>query len=168
MKRVLIIATTAMTLAGCQTSTQSSAPKAVPVVAKAASISDPTAQAVRAFIEACVKTAASPNAAPQVLKSLGFKSNGVKKGRMSFSAPFGTASVSKSKNGGLGQCVVTPKSASFSTVVSQMRSAVPASGVPTRKLGNEEAWLVGNTGSVVLISRKKGAMTRTQPNVFRG
>lgn len=128
-----------------------------------------TDAAVTAFISACVNTTSNPNAAPAVLESLGFRQTGTRNGAMKYTSSFATASVStNTRGGGLGQCTVTPRSASFSNVVSQLNTEIITTNFTVRKLGGEEAWLIGGTGAVALVSRQGGAMTRTQPNVFRG
>jgi hypothetical protein len=128
-----------------------------------------TQSAVAAFVAACVATSSNPDAAGPTLESLGFRKTGGSGVSGQYTSSFATAEVSQDTRGNrAGQCVVTPKSATFSEVVAQLNAQVPRSGVPAMKLGGEEAWIIGNTGAVALVSRSTGAMTRTQPGVFRG
>ncbi|WP_415921488.1 hypothetical protein [Tateyamaria sp. SN6-1] len=121
------------------------------------------------FVEACLKTAASPDAAASVLKRLGFKERRARNNRTEFTSSFVTATLSQDTRGsGFGQCTVTPRNAGFAQVLPVFLNDVRASGVPVTQLPGENAFVIGNTGAVALISGGSGAMTRTQPGVFRG
>lgn len=155
----------ALLVAACQ----STAPTAgTSTSAAAPAAANTTQSAVAAFIAACVKTADNPEAAGPTLESLGFRKTGGSGAGGSYTSSFASAVISlDTRSGRAGQCVVTPKSASFGDVVAQLNAQLPASGVQAMKLGGEEAWILGS-GAVALVSRSKGAMTRTQPGVFRG
>ena len=168
LKRAPLALTAAILVAACQPTT-STGTGGTPSTPTPAASANATQSAVAAFVEACVKTAGNPDAAGPTLESLGFRKTGGSGAGGSYSASFASAVVSvDTRSGGAGQCVVTPKSASFAEVVAQLNAQLPASGVPAMKLGGEEAWILGSTGAVALVSRSKGAMTRTQPGVFRG
>jgi cytochrome c2 len=164
----LVLAVSALLLvSACQSTapTNTSAAATEP----AASSANTTQSAVAAFVAACVRTADNPNAAGPTLESLGFRKTGGSGPGGTYSSSFATAVVSvDTRSNSAGQCVVTPKSATFGDVVALLGAQIAASGVPAMKLGGEEAWILGNTGAVALVSRSKGAMTRTQPGVFRG
>ena len=120
------------------------------------------------FVEACLKTAASPNTARPTLLALGFKESGKSGTRQTYTSDYATATLSKdTRTNALGQCTVTPKSVAFEEMVPAFRRAVAGSGVPVQQLPNEEAYVIGNTGAVALVSRSGGALTRTQPGVFK-
>lgn len=120
------------------------------------------------FVEACLKTASNPNDAKPALLSLGFKEGRKRGTRQEFKTSFATASLSDdTRGGGVGQCTVTPKAGNFQQMVPEFRNAVTDSGVSVRRIPNEEAYVVGDTGAVALISRSGAALTRTQPGVFR-
>lgn len=164
-KTLAIALSAALLVAACQTT----APTASTSTSAAAPAAANTTQsAVAAFIAACVKTSDNPDAAGPTLESLGFRKTGGSGAGGSYSSSFASAVISvDTRSGRAGQCVVTPKSASFGEVVAQLNAQLPASGVQAMKLGGEEAWILGS-GAVALVSRSKGAMTRTQPGVFRG
>lgn len=164
-KTLAIALSAALLVAACQTT----APTASTSTSAAAPAAANTTQsAVAAFIAACVKTADNPDAAGPTLESLGFRKTGGSGAGGSYTSSFASAVISvDTRSGRAGQCVVTPKSASFTEVVAQLNAQLPASGVQAMKLGGEEAWILGS-GAVALVSRSKGAMTRTQPGVFRG
>lgn len=154
-------------ISGCQTTapTTGVTPAAEPAKASGASS---TQSAVSAFVAACVKTASNPDAAGPTLESLGFRKTGGSGAGGKYASAYATAEVSVDKRSNrAGQCVVTPKSATFSQVVAQLNAQISQSGVQATKLGGEEAWILGATGAVALVSRSKGAMARTQPGVFR-
>lgn len=167
MPKTLVLAcAAALLLTACQT-TAPTATTSTSAAAPAAS-ANTTQSAVAAFIAACVKTADNPDAAGPTLESLGFRKTGGSGSGGSYSSSFASAVISvDTRSGRAGQCVVTPKSASFAEVVAKLNAQLPASGVQAMKLGGEEAWILGS-GAVALVSRSKGAMTRTQPGVFRG
>jgi hypothetical protein len=168
LKATIIALGVSTPIAGCQTTspTETSDAAAAPATAES---SNTTQSAVAAFVAACVKTAGNPNAAGPTLESLGFRKTGGSGAGGQYSSSFATAVVSADTRGsGAGQCVVTPKSSSFGDVVAVLGAQLPASGVAATKLGGEEAWILGDTGAVALVSRSKAAMTRTQPGVFRG
>lgn len=151
-------------LTACQTTTQpmQAKPAQKPAAPKMA------LSASKVFVEACVKTASNPNAAAEVLKSMGFRPSGTKRGDAVFTHSVGKATLSSdSRTGGYGQCSVTPKSGSFEESYAGLRALMPQSGVQAMPLGGEAAWMLPQTRAVVLVSRSKGAMTRTQPGVFR-
>jgi hypothetical protein len=164
-KTLGLVLSAALLVAGCQ----STAPTASTSTGAAAPAAANTTQsAVAAFIAACVKTADNPDAAGPTLESLGFRKTGGSGAGGSYTSSFASAVISvDTRSGRAGQCVVTPKSASFTEVVAQLNVQLPQSGVSAAKLGGEEAWILGS-GAVALVSRSKGAMTRTQPGVFRG
>lgn len=164
-KTLAIALSAALLVAACQTT----APTASTSTSAAAPAAANTTQsAVAAFIAACVKTADNPDAAGPTLESLGFRKTGGSGAGGSYTSSFASAVISvDTRSGRAGQCVVTPKSAAFGEVVAQLNAQLPASGVQAMKLGGEEAWILGS-GAVALVSRSKGAMTRTQPGVFRG
>lgn len=168
LKLAPLTLTAALLVAACQP-TASTGTGAAPSTPAPAASANATQSAVAAFVEACVKTAGNPDAAGPTLESLGFRRTGGSGAGGSYSASFASAVISvDTRSGRAGQCVVTPKSASFGDVVAQLSAQLPASGVPAMKLGGEEAWILGSTGAVALVSRSKGAMTRTQPGVFGG
>lgn len=116
---------------------------------------------------ACVQTASTPDAAA-ALQSLGFRPSGTSRGTATFEAPYATAAIDPdTRTGGAGQCTVTPRSSTFAATATELNAAMQSSGLPATKLPGEEAWVLGSTGAVVLVSRS-GAMTRSQPGVFRG
>lgn len=155
----------ALLLTACQTTAPTASTSTSAATPAAANT---TLSAVAAFIAACVKTADNPDAAGPTLESLGFRKTGGSGSGGSYSSSFASAVISvDTRSGRAGQCVVTPKSASFAEVVAQLNAQLPASGVQAMKLGGEEAWILGS-GAVALVSRSKGTMTRTQPGVFRG
>jgi len=160
-----IFAAFALTLAGCVSNTPSNETVGLPPNSTLIQVSQ---DAASAFVAACVNTAQSPNSAPSILLSRGFVDKGTRDGRLRFESATATAALSNNTNGGgLGQCSVTPKGGNFSASVAALNQQVRNATVSVRKLPNEEAWLIGATGAVALISRSRGAMTRTQPNVFR-
>lgn len=156
-------------LTACQSTTTNAPTTTTAPEASTALTSQSAVSATTAFIEACVKTASNPNAAPNVLQSLGFRPTGTQGGDMTFSSPFATAEVSRDTRsaGAYGQCNVTPKSGSFSNSVAELNIAMSQTGMAATKIGGEEGWLLLQTRAVVLVSRSKGTMTRTQPGVFR-
>ena len=118
---------------------------------------------------ACVQTASTPDAAAATLQSLGFRRSGTSRGGATFEAPYATAAIDPdTRTGGAGQCTVTPRSSTFAATATELNAAMQSSGLPATKLPGEEAWVLGSTGAVVLVSRSGGAMTRSQPGVFRG
>lgn len=166
MPKTLGLALSAALLVGACQTTAPTASTSTSAAAPAAA--NTTQSAVAAFIAACVKTAENPDAAGPTLESLGFRKTGGSGAGGSYTSSFASAVISvDTRSGRAGQCVVTPKSASFAEVVAQLNAQLPQSGVPAAKLGGEEAWILGS-GAVALVSRSKGAMTRTQPGVFRG
>ncbi|MEM8656319.1 MAG: hypothetical protein AAGF36_16430 [Pseudomonadota bacterium] len=119
------------------------------------------------FVEACLKTSASPNDAAGILKQLGFKERRERRGSR-FTTDYATVLLSNNPaTGAFGQCVVQPRNATFEQVVPEFTQQIEASGVPVRKLSNEIAYVIGDTRAVALVSRAGGAMTRTQRGVFR-
>lgn len=169
MRNAIVLSLSALLLvSACQSTAPTSTGASVTEPA-AASSANTTQSAVAAFVAACVRTADNPNAAGPTLESLGFRKTGGSGPGGTYSSSFATAVVSvDTRSSSAGQCVVTPRSATFGDVVALLGSQIAASGVPAMKLGGEEAWILGNTGAVALVSRSKGAMTRTQPGVFRG
>jgi len=120
------------------------------------------------FVEACLKTAGSPNTARPKLLALGFKESGKNASRQTYTSNYATATLSKdTRTDALGQCTITPKSVAFEEMVPAFRRAVASSGVPVQQLPNEEAYVIGNTGAVALVSRSGASLTRTQPGVFK-
>jgi len=170
MNRLKIVAIiSVIALAGCEAEAPRGVTNPIGDHNNTASQSSSAQNAVAAFISACVNTSSNPNAAPGALEALGFRLTGTRNGKKKYTSSFATASVSTdTRGGGFGQCTVTPRSASFSNVVSLLGAEIMATGTTIRKLGGEEAWLIGSTGAVALVSRQGSAMTRTQPNVFRG
>lgn len=166
LKTTILVLGVATLVAGCQPTSSTESVQAAPATAASANT---TQSAVAAFITACVKTAGNPDAAGPTLESLGFRKTGGSGAGGEYASSFATAVVSvDTRSNRAGQCVVTPKSASFSDVVAQLNAQIPASGISAMKLGGEEAWVLGSTGAVALVSQSKGAMTRTQPGIFRG
>lgn len=166
LKSTVLVLGVATLVAGCQPTSPTDTSSAAPAAAASANT---TQSAVAAFVTACVKTAGNPDAAGPTLESLGFRKTGGSGTGGKYTSSFATAVVSvDTRSNRAGQCVVTPKSASFSEVVAQLNAQIPASGVSAMKLGGEEAWVLGSTGAVALVSQSKGAMTRTQPGIFRG
>ena len=169
LRNTIGLAISAMLLvSGCQATdpVTTSAAAAKPATVSSANA---TQSAVAAFVAACVKTAGNPDAAGPTLESLGFRKTGGSGPGGQYTSAFATAVVSvDTRTNNAGQCVVTPKSATFSEIAPLLGAQISASGIPAMKLGGEEAWILGNTGAVALVSRSKGAMTRTQPGVFRG
>ncbi|MEL6519867.1 MAG: hypothetical protein AAFQ66_02825 [Pseudomonadota bacterium] len=157
LRLATLIAATAI-LASCTSTTQTS-----PSAQDRPSGSGTSAQtAAAAFVQGCVGTTTNPGRATEVLKSLGFSETRFARGRQNMTSSFGTASVWPG-----GQCTVTPKSGSLSQMIPLVSAELAKSGIPVRKLPGEEAWLIGSTGAIALISRSGGAMTRTQPGVAR-
>ncbi len=169
MRNTIVLAVSALLLVSACQPTAPTTTGAAATKPASASSANTTQSAVAAFVAACVRTAGNPDAAGPTLESLGFRKTGGSGPGGTYSSSFATAVVSvDTRSSSAGQCVVTPKSASFGDVVALLGSQIAASGVPAMKLGGEEAWILGNTGAVALVSRSKGAMTRTQPGVFRG
>jgi cytochrome c2 len=169
MRNAIVLTLSALLLVSACQSTAPANTGTTATKPAAASSANTTQSAVAAFVAACVRTADNPNAAGPTLESLGFRKTGGSGPGGTYSSSFATAVVSvDTRSSSAGQCVVTPKSATFGDVVALLGSQIAASGVPAMKLGGEEAWILGNTGAVALVSRSKGAMTRTQPGVFRG
>lgn len=167
LKLAPLALTAAILVAACQP-TATTDTGAAPSTPTPAASANATQSAVAAFITACVKTTGNPDAAGPTLESLGFRKTGGSGVGGTYASAFATAVVSvDTRSNRAGQCVVTPKSSGFAEVVAQLNAQIPQSGVPAMKLGGEEAWIL-DSGAVALVSRSKGAMTRTQPGVFRG
>ncbi len=160
----ILLAAIACTLAACG-GTSSTQPTTLP---QGQSVAAVTQSAAAAFMSACVNTTTNPNAAPAALIANGFTEIAQRDGARRFESATATASLGTDTNtGAIGQCNVTPKGGTFSSSVAALRARMTQSSIPAIQLPGEEAWIMGNTGAVVLISRNQGAMTRTQPNVFR-
>jgi hypothetical protein len=169
MRNTIVLAVSALLLVSACQSTAPTNTSAAATKPASASSANTTQSAVAAFVAACVRTAGNPDAAGPTLESLGFRKTGGSGPGGTYASSYATAVVSvDTRSSSAGQCTVTPKSAAFGDVVALLGSQIAASGVPAMKLGGEEAWILGNTGAVALVSRSKGAMTRTQPGVFRG
>ncbi|AHB86006.1 hypothetical protein KQ247_10380 [Ruegeria pomeroyi] len=122
--------------------------------------------AVNAFIEACVKTAASPNSAPQAFEALGFGKKENRNGGYDFQSPYATAQVSLRAGVGktteLGQCQVIPNGGNFQTSAALLSQQISKPSFRAKRVPGNTSWFLGNTGTIAIVSFNKGMMVRTQ------
>lgn len=116
------------------------------------------AQSVDAFLAACVTTADTPGAAPDVLTDLGFRPAGSLNANRRFATEYAAAEIAPD-----GACTVTPAAGGYAATLPLFLSRIANdSPVPVSLVG-DTAFRVGQSGAIALISLGDGAMTRTGP-----